>query len=1305
MTGQVGPKRLFADLHLQPVNLRNDVYLSTEDSYPVGTRRSSTAKVVITVNTRWTRYWRRTIRLGVLLAMTLIMACSSQMNDAVPLDGLNQDAPEDFGSMYFDQTISPEDGNFFLPSDGNVPPIDPPPTINDPVSTPTPEASATPVPTVTDTPISNLDIELVPTPRGLIVPTPTPVVHIAIDPYDDGPGAFFPVAAAPTSFINDDRVFSCSIEDEHDAFAEVPSSSGLTVPLGATTPTLAGGAVEAQISLATPDTRAISLERDYDQGRTLVRGEIGSVPALSNVLVGNIELNDFTVLRSDEEGRFIADIAAVEGTHILVKQDTTGTFINQDRDELDENLIAPGVLIRVPVTPVEEGIAFAAGAKPCCGDDNVAPFSISGVLQTDHIEPGGVAQITGEVTVYTDETNRPENEQLQLQMTMLGDSAGRQVGRAGKFVSPFLTPTGLPIERTLGSTPVGRILVGHQEISFQFDGRVWVARFEMDINIPEVTREGTYSLLSGNLWNLTDSGLPPMDELRPSNIFNRDANQYRPNLTTLVIGDPNPMRLTTTILANEVDDGARGGLIAREDFGLFDISGRSATRHEAAIPRLDPYGIPWSYQLDPYVPMLDVVDRGLPGAPALNPDLSSSYLKVTVERPDGHVDVIGPEPLTRYSVQSPRTAWNQPLGLGGGELREIPQLMGDGDAFAYSFPSDGDYVITVNGKVPDMNGNVHGICGTYDVTVANHLEIETSMLPTTPYEVGDSIAPTVTIMPGVPAEILYTVNHVSADKEVVEHTFSGTANNYGWWDGNGESFKFDRDGEYRVDIDTRYSAENGQIWVGRTRFGGVVATPDAPFAVHGRRGPDGETQLAKPWAFEDSFGSDESAHWQFPYFTGDVLWGDTEPGPGQAVITRLSIQSFDDDNPLIERAREVTEKLGSGGEISLELALRTGQMPLTLGPENTGLPGTHPDEFSLWSYVYGSAQRPGVRVREMIQGDDINGAYWRFDDAYHGQLGNGPEGDLPGEFKFIYGGAVIRDAVEDAGIYAIYGSSWVHIVEDDPLGSRLFPPFQGSGGGPNGGPLFTAHGREIDIFMVPMAVRPGALLEVGDTFRMAGPIMPTLPSLVTYTVIAPDGTTRQLGGRANAIGYFYDPDDDFLVTQAGLWTVEMTVTHDGQTSAGPVHAPFPTGGPLTPDGHSFTFLVVDSETHDVDWATDLSGLTPDEWFMDRDEATFTALLPDGWIGDSARLIVTMPGIVLIDRQVEVSNGLVVWELNGQAMNRLASNFDTGGGLYDTMTISLFADGELDGSPALAVASMVTHGAQVPLTPPNAERKS
>ena len=241
----------------------------------------------------------------------------------------------------------------------------------------------------------------------------------------------------------------------------------------------------------------------------------------------------------------------------------------------------------------------------------------------------------------------------------------------------------------------------------------------------------------------------------------------------------------------------------------------------------------------------------------------------------------------------------------------------------------------------------------------------------------------------------------------------------------------------------------------------------------------------------------------FPYFTGDVLWGierlheerADSRNAGTAVVTHMTVQPMDDDHELLARATAQFEQLAEEFPWMLKYPaatlLQAGQMSLfTLPDRERGSRGAHPDEVDLWSYMYSSAERPGVRVREVIQGDDVSGSYWRFGDAYYAQSGNGPEGDLPGDFKFMYGGAVIRDAISGEGVYAIYGSGWILLLDDDPMGSRIMPPYQGAAGGPSGGPLLTVHDREVDILFLPLGVRPGAILEAGDLFRMAGPIMP-----------------------------------------------------------------------------------------------------------------------------------------------------------------------------------------------------------------------
>ena len=123
--------------------------------------------------------------------------------------------------------------------------------------------------------------------------------------------------------------------------------------------------------------------------------------------------------------------------------------------------------------------------------------------------------------------------------------------------------------------------------------------------------------------------------------------------------------------------------------------------------------------------------------------------------------------------------------------------------------------------------------------------------------------------------------------------------------------------------------------------------------------------------------------------------------------------------------------------------------------------------------------------------------------------------------------------------------------------------------------------------------------------------------------------------------------DDFVLDQPGPWTVRLAVTHDGLTSAGPLEPPYPSGGPLTPDGETFTFIVADGGTISLRVQTDVEVLTPAEWYEYGSvrSANFWAALPEGWSGLTARVVATMPGNVLIDQEVPVVEGLVSWDLD------------------------------------------------------------
>ncbi|HET9590478.1 MAG TPA: hypothetical protein VFO91_16955, partial [Anaerolineales bacterium] len=1062
-----------------------------------------------------------------------------------------------------------------------------------------------------------------------------------------------------------------------------------------------GEATQAHELLQPPEASLISLNLIEGEYLVEVVAEPGAVPPNARVVIANTETLFFKLVSADDQGAFREMVHGFPGAHILVKQDATGAIRAFDSMENMSNaaagadyILAPGVILQIPFAIREDGrVPVATGF--CC-DHIDAPWILEGSLSSNHIRPGERLSLEGRITLLSDRPQPPGGGSLELFASYLSDEAGRQMGSMDGFVSSLVTPSGLAIERSLGSQPVGPLV--EIPLTWQKEGETWTASVNGMAELPENFREGRYSLLA---WIYKFSHAPQVFAQGIDGGLNtRCCNGER--LTILEVGDPAPTRLAATLLADTLSEGSRGGVIAQEDKGWFNFSTRTVTHHNPVIPRLDAFGTPWSYQLGPFLPLVGGVDRHPPARPAIDFDFSSGELSIRIQRPDGEIDSIGPSPITRIGSDTPRTPWFDNVSRGGGSLGEIPQLLGDGDTLAYQFPMNGDYMITLEGTIDDIHGNKFEIAGTYALMVADILDIETALLPGTPFEVGDSMPIGLYVMPGLPAEIVYTLATFYANGEIDVDEYRGTANAFGWWDGDGQSHLFEKPGEYLVEVEARFQrAEN--LWIGRMTFGSVIASPEPAIAMHGRRGVDGRSYLAPVWSFDTDYGTEERAHFNLPYFSGDVLWGSSyftnldlppEVRIADAAIVRSSIQILDPVNPLAQKALAQVRKSGGYQEaISMSDMERGDQIPLiTSADPSWWNVGIHPDEIDFWAYLYHAVERPGVRVRELVKGSDSGVDYWRFDDAYHLQSGNGIEGDLPGDFKFMYGGAVLRDEKTGEGEYAIYGSGWVHTEYDDPLGGRVMPPFQGTAGGPSGGPLFTIFETPIDIFFVPLAVRPGMVLELGDRFRMAGPIMPTLPSKVEYIVIAPDGTRQNFAGVANTVGYYYQPDHDFILNQTGEWTVELTVTHDGMTSAGPVEEPYPTGGPLTPDLHTFSFFVVESAAARLPIYTDLSDLEYQPWRYDVDSAAFAMILPEDLKADKVRMVATIPGIVIAAEELSVKDGRVDWRLIGPALNRKVHNLDYLQGLADTITVTFSAQ---DGDQ-VAAGSIVIHGSHVPL---------
>ena len=306
----------------------------------------------------------------------------------------------------------------------------------------------------------------------------------------------------------------------------------------------------------------------------------------------------------------------------------------------------------------------------------------------------------------------------------------------------------------------------------------------------------------------------------------------------------------------------------------------------------------------------------------------------------------------------------------------------------------------------------------------------------------------------------------------------------------------------------------------------------------------------------------------------------------------------------------------------------------------------------------------------------------------------GRNGDLPNDIKFQYGGVVLRGAAIGQPQYAIYGSLFVLVPDDDPRGgTRTFPPFQGNGGGPSGGPIITVRGRPIDLFIHLTGVRPGSVLEVGDTFGVSGAVGPPLPAVVSYTVTKPSGQQLSFNGRANRVGYYYRGRDDFVVDQPGLWQVDLRVDFDGVTSAGPVRAPFPTGGVLgTANGRLFVYVV---ERGSVALGVSL----PRDTFLSPPAALdVSATVPPGTTVRRAQVTTSMPGFVLEASDLTPGTGLA-YRYDSVALARDYPNLDVtyfgSPEAADLITISLFASGTgAGGAPVHAARVVALHGTEL-----------
>lgn len=368
-------------------------------------------------------------------------------------------------------------------------------------------------------------------------------------------------------------------------------------------------------------------------------------------------------------------------------------------------------------------------------------------------------------------------------------------------------------------------------------------------------------------------------------------------------------------------------------------------------------------------------------------------------------------------------------------------------------------------------------------------------------------------------------------------------------------------GEYRVDISAEYHAPDGEVWFGSMTWGGVIEGAHPSIAAHGRRGMDYQSDVIDdmPAWFRNQDLPPDKIYLEnyYPYFSGDIHWGDQtpeQPWLGDSIHSIITFEDLTAGDTFYALIRSHYPRATNGfrwppldtSAAGLEKRIAINEAPLFLTTQSGVNAELRPNEIDLWGYWYGSSERPDVRVRELITVDNMGTAYWRFDDTYNYQIGEAADGDQPGDIKWEFGGVVLRTTgANPVRGYAIYSSLWVLLpIGCDDFGcARVTPPFRGAGA-LNGGPILTLQDQEIDMLFLPKGVRPGDILETGDVVSFSGHVGPPLDSRIDVTITSPTGVVRARSRHANKIGWTYDPTFDFVADEPGRWTVDVLVEHD-----------------------------------------------------------------------------------------------------------------------------------------------------------------
>ncbi len=1051
-----------------------------------------------------------------------------------------------------------------------------------------------------------------------------------------------------------------------------------------------------------PVASKISISPLGPDGRVTVTGAPGAIPAaqMSSALHGIAEVDSVETMSAQcapvaPNGSFSISLPSGPGATLLVNTRAPGTCSAQGP------MTSPSAVFRVP-----------DGTTP----GPTMPFRHAAFNGRFHWTASGELMGPGAfLELRSDDAAQRGCMLPRLHVYRLFDAQGLYVSQVNVNASgPVLTPTGLPLETDQGPNhywalvaprPADQCLRGEA----RYDLTSWTQGLDPGWYMARIV---WYQPAPGGGVQRPDA--PPGRE--------EDANrQEEGDFQTKVgiednvgigwlplanVGNAAAPQIPATLFNDASSWGSGGlrGIVAKEDQGRFGLDSRVAFPGDYIASPHDPLsGRRVKYLLEPYLPSIaySAFDYVTPQPLFTLDPQRPGQLSVSVTKPDGKTTELAKSAPLVQQFLSGTTAgayMNEPAFSGPGRTFAVttglPGLLVDLDQY-------GKTVVTLSGSVRTAWGQDLVIRGTYELIVAEPLDISLGTFMGTPLEVGAELDGTIAVHPGVPADITRTVDFYPNGDATKKQPFtsSGKANRSGYFAPK-DPWKAPGPGEYLSRVTASWKdPANGTLWMGTRTSASIVATPNTPLVAHGQRNSDlavlAKDNTLRTWFFTRTFdpacgeaacdpiGKHEARTvGPYPFYRGDVAWmADMSP-----IIPSVTLE--DPTGMLDTIAPQAASQYEYCNTSGCMKAPDSKKLNSTTSAGN-GASG-RPNAVQSWGYWYTSAEHAdGISVRQIASEFHATHDHWYGHEGYGCQIGtscfrawndnlhqDNRQGDVEGDVKLLFGGAVIKSPagaqfVPYAAMSVIVPGAIVTSPPQqqppaykfrDAKGNRICPPYQGAAGGlATCGPLLTIQGLPYDLFITPTGTRPGEVLEPGDSFVFAGEAWPTLDVAYTVTLTSPSGKEQKLSGRASSVGYIDPTDTHVTVTEQGVWTVHVAATQDrALPSTGAIPNPVivadgrtkiagydaPLSAILGSKDSTYRFVVA-SPKADLPAATDVAlGKQPNGPARIPSVITVTVTVPPG--ATDLRAIVGKPGLLLSDLPVS-GGGPVKIELNADKL--------------------------------------------------------